>query len=373
MTFHQDLNGLQRQTLERVLEGSAPSRFELSNLFGVSPQTMTRAVKGLVEHGILDEQPDTSGGRGQPSRRLVFREESLLVIGLVVDDHRLVVTVEDLAGTRLRKEECYGDFRDPYPALERASALLQEAFDAFGGPQRMVGMGIAAQGFFSERGRRIISNGNPIAWSKVDLKAYFEDRFALPVTVHNDAKAVAAGTIREGLARQHSHYFCFYIAGGVGGALVHDGKLYEGQSANAGEVGYFVPRDEYRPTVRNFLKAARISELSDWNDSIAHDEQTIDWCAGAGRSLSLVAQMCVRMYDISTIFIASALPATVLAAICRSVHVEPIGSNLLSEEDGRRLLTWPSVIAINDTSVNHGACALAAYHFLRFTPQTTPA
>ncbi|MDH6298687.1 ROK family transcriptional regulator (plasmid) [Agrobacterium fabrum] len=366
MTFHKELNELQRQTLESlIISEHAPSRFELSNLFGVSPQTMTRAVKGLVEHGIVDEQPEATGNRGQPSRRLIFRQESLLVVGLVLANHEVVLTVEDLVGKRLFKLEQLGDFREPGPTLEAAAGMVEKAFESFGGGSRIVGIGIAAQGFFVERGRKIVSIGNPVAWAAVDLKAYFEDRFALPVTIHNDAKAVAVGTIREGVARRHSHYFCIYIAGGIGGALVHDGRLYEGISANAGEVGYFVPRDEVRPTVPNFLATANLRNLSEWVETDNIEGPILDWCRNAGAALSPIAQMCVRIYDVDTIFVCSPLPKVVLEAICQAVQVEPIGRNILEEADAKRLLKWPTVVATNDASLNRGACALAVYQFLR--------
>jgi predicted NBD/HSP70 family sugar kinase len=373
VTFHQELNELQRQTLESlIISEQAPSRFELSNLFGVSPQTMTRAVKGLVEHGIVDEQPESTGNRGQPSRRLIFREESLLVIGLVLANHQVVLTIEDLAGKRLFKLEQPGDFRDPGPTLEAAARMVENAFLSFGADGRIVGIGIAAQGFFVDKGRRIVSIGNPLAWSEVDLKAYFEDKFALPVTIHNDAKAVAVGTIREGVARRHSHYFCFYIAGGIGGALVHDGRLYEGISANAGEVGYFIPRDGVRPTVPNFLAAANLSNLSDWVETDSIEGPVLDWCKSAGAALSPAAQMCVRIYDVDTIFVCSALPKVVLEAICQAVQVEPIGNNILGPADAKRLLKWPTVTATSDASLNRGACALAVYQFLRAVSPGSP-
>lgn len=365
MTFHRELNELQLQTLETVISGAAPSRFELSHQFGVSPQTMTRAVKGLVDNGYLDEQAESTGTRGQPSRRLIFRTGSLLVLGLVLANERLVVTVEDLAGERLYKREVGGDFREPDRTLDKATAMITEALAAVGATERFVGIGIAAQGFFIEKGRRVVSIGNPLAWSRVDLKAHFETCFSFPVTIQNDAKAIAVGTIREGLLRQHSHYFCFYLGGGVGGALVHNNELYEGVSANAGEIGNFVPRNDFRPTIGNFLKVADLERVEDWSHDGELPPSVGDWCRQAGASLTPAAQMVVRTYDVDRLFVCSYMPGPILQAICSAIRLEPIGSNLLSPEDARRLLRWPIVTPINETSLNRGACALAGYHFLR--------
>ncbi len=326
---------------------------------------MTRAVKSLVDNGYIDEQADSTGTRGQPSRRLIFRTSSLLVLGLVLANERLVVTVEDLAGERLYKRDVSGDFHEPHRTLDEATAMITEAFAAVGATERFVGIGIAAQGFFIEKGRRVISIGNPLAWSRVDLKEYFERCFSLPVTIQNDAKAIAVGTIREGLARLHSHYFCFYLGGGVGGALVNNNELYEGVSANAGEIGNFVPRNEFRPTISNFLKVADLERVEDWSNVGNLPPSIADWCREAGASLTPAAQLAVRTYDVDRLFVCSYMPGPVLQAICSAIKVEPIGSNLLSAEDAHRLLQWPIVTPINDTSLNRGACALASYHFLR--------
>jgi len=247
--------------------------------------------------------------------------------------------------------------------------MIEQVLASFGGIERIVGIGIAAQGFFLEKGRRIVSIGNPIAWSEIDLKTHFERQFGLPVTIQNDAKAIAVATIREGIARRHSHYVCLYLAGGIGGALVHNGQLYEGLSANAGEVGSFVARNEHRPTVRNFLEAANLTSVDDWHDDRMLDEKVRAWCAAAGSSLSLAVQMCVRIFDVPTILVCSPLPLPALTAICEAIRADPIGSNILPEVDARRLLKWPSIIPTNDSSLNRGACALASLHFLRFASQ----
>jgi predicted NBD/HSP70 family sugar kinase len=365
MIHHRDLNLIQRRSLQAVIDGDAPSRLEISHLLGVSPQTMTRTIKGLVENGILDEQSDANGQRGQPSRRLAFRAGSLVVIGLALSTYRLIVTVEDLAGSRLMKDEEEGDFREPGPALELASRKIERALSAFGGRERVVGIGIAAQGFLIERGHVVVSIGNPVAWSAIDLKEYFEAQFGLPVNLQNDAKAIAVGTIREGFARRYSSYACIYLTNGIGGALVHNGQLYEGMSANAGEVGFFVPPTKFRPTVPNFLEAARLTRLDDWTDDMSMDRQVVSWCVGAGAQLSPAVQMAIHLYDVPAVLVCSQLPRVVLQTICDAILVVPIGNNVLGDHDSRKLLKQPVVVPINDTSLNKGACALATDYFLR--------
>lgn len=370
MTFHQSLTGLQRRVLEHVINIDAPSRLELSRLMGLSPQTLTRAVRPLVDLGIVDERSEHDGGRGSPSRVLDFRSESLLAMGLVIAADRIGLTVEDLSGTRLMKLEQFADFSHPDQALSTAKAFIKEAIREIGGAERLVGMGVAVQGLFLEAGRRIVSTSDPVAWAQVDLGEYFSTIVDCPVIIQNDAKAIAVGTIRQQYDKRFGHYLCIFLASGIGGGLVQNGTLYAGARSNAGEIGLLVSKtDENRPTVPNFLKVAGIRQIEDWPGLQSVDaalrEKVSNWCVRAGKLLSVPAQHVYVLMDVEAILVCSRLPSDILSAICAAVELTPFGSHLLGEETAKRLVSTPIILPIDETSLNRGACALAVNDFLR--------
>ncbi len=79
-------------------------------------------------------------------------------------------------------------------------------------------------------------------WEDVALKSWFETRFGLPAVVANDANAAGWAEFCLGAGRGVRQFFYMNIGSGIGGALVVDGRLYDGQGRGAGEIGHtYVP------------------------------------------------------------------------------------------------------------------------------------
>jgi glucokinase len=71
-----------------------------------------------------------------------------------------------------------------------------------------------------------------------DLRAFFEDRYQVPVTVDNDANAAALGEAYFGAGTGAQLMVYFTVSTGVGGGIVHEGRLFRGMSGVAGEFGH---------------------------------------------------------------------------------------------------------------------------------------
>jgi len=79
-------------------------------------------------------------------------------------------------------------------------------------------------------------------WSEFPLKAWFEEVFNLPAVIANDSNAATWGEYRRGLGRGSQYFFYTNMGSGVGGGIVMDGQLYDGQGYGAGEFGQtYVP------------------------------------------------------------------------------------------------------------------------------------
>lgn len=79
---------------------------------------------------------------------------------------------------------------------------------------------------------------NVPGWTDVPLRQILRDRTGLPVTIENDANAMAYAEWRYGAAREAKHVICITLGTGVGGALILDGRLYRGANLGAGEIGH---------------------------------------------------------------------------------------------------------------------------------------
>lgn len=127
---------------------------------------------------------------------------------------------------------------------------------ALGGPQFVVEALVNLVGQFGEHGASLSAIGiglpglvnqttgivheltNVPGWDEVPLRKILHERTGLPVTIENDAKAMAYGEWKYGAALNGRHVVCITLGTGVGGALILDGRLYRGTNHIAGEIGH---------------------------------------------------------------------------------------------------------------------------------------
>ncbi len=79
-------------------------------------------------------------------------------------------------------------------------------------------------------------------WEGFPLRKWFEDRFNIPTTVANDSNTAGWAEYCRGAGRGTRHFCYVNIGSGIGGALVVDGRLHDGQGFGAAEIGHtYVP------------------------------------------------------------------------------------------------------------------------------------
>lgn len=104
------------------------------------------------------------------------------------------------------------------------------------GTCRAIGVGFGGP-VDSATGRVLVSH-QVGGWDGVHLKQWFEDRFSLPTCVENDANAAGWAEYCLGAGQGTNTFVYCNIGSGIGGALVVDGKLYNGQGLGACEIGH---------------------------------------------------------------------------------------------------------------------------------------
>jgi glucokinase len=103
------------------------------------------------------------------------------------------------------------------------------------GPVDVVGVGCAGP---MSRGGEEVSPLNIPQWREFPLRRRLRDALGLDVFVDGDARALALAEGAFGAAREQSSYLSMVVSTGVGGGLVIDGELLDGESGNAGHIGH---------------------------------------------------------------------------------------------------------------------------------------
>ena len=92
----------------------------------------------------------------------------------------------------------------------------------------------------------LVSPLNIPAWRDFPLLARLSAHLGLPVVVENDAKALALGEGWIGAAAGERNFIAMVVSTGVGGGIVLDGRLLDGEDGNAGHIGHVIVEPDGR-------------------------------------------------------------------------------------------------------------------------------
>jgi len=113
-------------------------------------------------------------------------------------------------------------------------ACVNQCLSKGGEEAQALGIGIAAQ---VNQSGVVLSSPN-LGWKDVPLKAMLEEKLKLPVFVINDVRAASWGEWHFGAGRGVDDLVVVFVGTGIGGGVVSGGRMLEGCSNTAGEIGH---------------------------------------------------------------------------------------------------------------------------------------
>jgi glucokinase len=131
----------------------------------------------------------------------------------------------------------------PQLALEQICQALQELVAEQDGEQPAA-VGVSCGGPLDSRQGLVLSPPNLPGWDRVDALAPLHRITGAPAALQNDANAGALAEWRWGAGRGASSMIYLTFGTGMGAGLILNGRLYEGASGLAGEVGHLRLEDD---------------------------------------------------------------------------------------------------------------------------------
>jgi len=129
--------------------------------------------------------------------------------------------------------------RGPEFGLRKMQGLVEQV-RAESGADSLAGIGIGSTGPVDPI-RGIINNPFTLpTWENVQVIAWMENAFSVPVTLENDADVAALGEYWQGAGQGIQRLYAVTIGTGVGTALILDGKIYRGLDGAHPEGGHMV-------------------------------------------------------------------------------------------------------------------------------------
>jgi len=104
---------------------------------------------------------------------------------------------------------------------------------------RVVAVGVGSAGPVT-RQLETVSPVNIAGWQEFPLRRRLAELTELPVYGDLDAKALALAEGWLGAAQGHPNFCAMTVSTGIGGGIVLDGELLDGESGNAGHIGHII-------------------------------------------------------------------------------------------------------------------------------------
>lgn len=140
----------------------------------------------------------------------------------------------------VQHKEPVGEPRDPDALIARLAGWIERvAAEAGGAADTHVPVGIGIAAMLRDR-RGTVANSPHLRWRDVAFGERLAARLGPrhPLGVYNDVNAITYGEYGLGAAAGAQNVLAVYVGTGIGGGLVVDGRLAEGASNCAGEIGH---------------------------------------------------------------------------------------------------------------------------------------
>ena len=105
--------------------------------------------------------------------------------------------------------------------------------------EELLGIGIGIPGSIDSV-KGVVSFSNNLRWRELQIVKMMQEGTGLPVRITNDANAATFGEAKFGAGKDYKNVIMLTLGTGVGGGIVIDGKLYEGNEGKGAEMGHSV-------------------------------------------------------------------------------------------------------------------------------------
>jgi predicted NBD/HSP70 family sugar kinase len=342
---------------------------DIARRSGLSPQTVSVILRGLEGDGFIRRGEPQRGRVGKPSVPMVLAPDGVLSVGLKIGRRSAELMLMDFLG-RVRNarhltyrlplpDTVFGFLRDGLTAIDAGLTPTQR--------KRILGIGVAAPFELWNWQDSLGARQDEMAvWR--DLS--FADRIAgfsdLPVHLENDATAACRAEHVFGLGPSLGDFGYFFVGSFIGGGIVLNRSVYEGQNGNGAAFGSLpltAPgggRAQLLDMASIYLLETRLRDLGrdpaclwaipqDWSGI---EDALSPWIAESARALAQAITAVSAVIDFRDFVIDGAMPPEVRARLVERV------SDHLSREDMRGL-TQP-VVHCGSVGVNARAIGAAA-------------
>lgn len=234
----------ERRALNMLLLNQGMSRADLARDLGMTRSTASSIVLSLIDSGRVVEVEDPGEDRatrtGRPAIGLELNADHAVFLGADIAASHMRLCAVDFSGKIRDLVECQIEETTPTPRqiaeqLKQLIAKLRQTI-----PQSMAlgGINVSVPGVVGLNGD--VLRAPPLGWKQVPLRQILSEVLD-PVEVKhlvNDATAFAIADRDRRREGKLNNAVFMLLDEGVGGCIISEGRILQGQDGFAGEIGH---------------------------------------------------------------------------------------------------------------------------------------
>ncbi len=171
---------------------------------------------------------------------IIFAMDNDTVLAIDIGGSKISCGIVDDTGTILTSGNVVTPHSDdPEAVFAVLDELSRNVLSQVGADLMPIACGVGSVGPMTAGGRTV-SPLNISPWRDFPLLSRLQEVVQIPTFVDNDAKALALGEGWIGGARGEANYISMVVSTGIGGGIVLDGRLLDGNDGNAGHIGHVI-------------------------------------------------------------------------------------------------------------------------------------
>jgi len=233
----------EKLVLRIIHKSDGISQSEVVQMTGLKPPTVFRIFSSLEEGGLIeafDKRVEVSERKGRRPVYYRTKADARFIIGIDFWVRSASIVIVNFSGEPVYKEVTeLHDFIDAEQVVTVLKDLIEKSLQRAGvARDRLIGIGIGAPGRVDIETGTVVHYGRIRGMNNFSIKAVIEEKFGLPVFVHNNATVVALSEYRYGVAKDKNNLLSVLIRSGVGGSFINDGKIFVTNNRTTLEIGH---------------------------------------------------------------------------------------------------------------------------------------
>lgn len=235
------IRDINRQIVLNYIRERAPiSRADIARETNLQRSSVSSIVDSLELAGLIEEIGVGQSSGGRKPTLLRIKPGTPVALGIDVTPRCISIAIADLTGTVL-EQEVIPISPDRDFIRSQIASVISKIISRYPDTTDELEVGVSVPGIADH------ATGQAVyipyfQWSNWNIADEITKKFGLPVTIDNDANAIALAELWFGQEkiRKYKNFITVLISEGIGTGIVFDGQVYRGERGAAGEFGHMI-------------------------------------------------------------------------------------------------------------------------------------